>query len=84
MTFTRSLQSLSNVIKQEDGSFPYCANLELRENLSTGKTVGIDLGVKDVIVLSDGRKLNPDKQAQQKNEKRIKRCQKSTFQKTKR
>lgn len=49
----------------------------------TGKTVGIDLGVKDVIVLSDGRKLNPDKQAQQKNEKRIKRCQKALSRKQK-
>lgn len=51
--------------------------------LITGKTVGIDLGVKDVIVLSDGRKLNPDKQAQQKNEKRIKRCQKALSRKQK-
>lgn len=49
----------------------------------TGKTVGIDLGVKDVIVLSDGRKLNPKAKNKVKNEKRIKRCQRELSRKQK-
>ena len=49
----------------------------------TGKTVGIDLGVKDAVVLSDGKKLNPDKRVQRKNEERIKRCQKELSRKQK-
>ena len=49
----------------------------------TSKTVGIDLGVKDAVVLSDGKKLNPDKRVQRKNEERIKRCQKELSRKQK-
>ena len=56
---------------------------EVESKPITGKTVGIDLGVKDAVVLSDGRKLNPDKKAQKKNEERIKRCQKSLVRKQK-
>ena len=49
----------------------------VEEKTVTGKTVGIDLGVKDTIVLSDGKKLNPNRKAQHKNEERIKRRQKA-------
>lgn len=35
---------------------------EIEQRQVTGKTVGVDLGVKDVIVLSTGEKLNPDDQ----------------------
>lgn len=55
----------------------------VEEKPITGKTVGIDLGVKDAVVLSDGEKLNPDRRAQRKNEERIKRCQKELSRKQK-
>lgn len=35
---------------------------EIEQRQVTGKTVGVDLGVKDVIVLSTGEKLNPNDQ----------------------
>ena len=55
----------------------------VEEKPITGKTVGIDLGVKDAVVLSDKKKLNPDRRAQKKNEERIKRGQKALARKQK-
>ena len=55
----------------------------VEEKPITGKTVGIDLGVKDTVVLSDGRKLNSNRKVQKKNEERIKRCQKELSRKQK-
>lgn len=55
----------------------------VEEKPITGKTIGIDLGVKDAVVLSDGKKLNPDRRAQKKNEERIKRGQKALARKQK-
>ena len=56
---------------------------EVEEKPITGKTVGIDLGVKDAVVLSNGTKLTPDKRVQRKNEERIKRGQKELSRKQK-
>ena len=81
------LQSVSTITVKRDKAGRWFVSLLCESRVEgkpiTGKTVGIDVGVKDVIVLSDGRKLNPDKRAQKKNEERIKRRQRELSRKQK-
>ena len=81
------LQSVSTITVKCDKAGRWFISLLCESQVSqkpvTGKTIGIDLGVKDTVVLSDGRKLNPDKQAQKKNEERIKRRQRELSRKQK-
>lgn len=81
------LQSVSTITVKSDKVGRWFISLLCESQVSqkpvTGKTIGIDLGVKDTIVLSDGRKLNPDKQTQKKNEERIKRRQRELSRKQK-
>lgn len=81
------LQSVSTITVKRDKAGRWFVSLLCESQVSqkqvTGKTIGIDLGVKDTIVLSDGRKLNPDKRTQEKNEERIKRYQRELSRKQK-
>lgn len=44
---------------------------EVEQRAVTGKTVGIDLGIKDALVLSTGEKINPDDQFEVKKKRNI-------------
>lgn len=44
---------------------------EVEQRAVTGKTVGIDLGVKDALVLSTGEKINPDDKFEVKKKRNI-------------
>lgn len=81
------LPSVSTVTVKRDKAGRWFVSLlcesQVESKPITGKTVGIDLGVKDVVVLSDGRKLNPNKKATKKNEERIKRCHRELSRKQK-
>lgn len=57
---------------------------EIEQRAVTGKTVGVDLGVKDALVLSTGEKINPDDQFEVgKKRKTIKRRQRQLSRKAK-
>lgn len=82
-----NLDSVSTITVKRDKAGRWFISLLCESKVTskpiTGKTVGIDLGVKDAVVLSDDRKLNPYKRAQKKNEERIKRCQRTLSRKQK-
>lgn len=57
---------------------------EVEQRPMTGKTVGVDLGVKDALVLSTGEKINPDDQFEVKKKRNtIKRRQRQLSRKAK-
>lgn len=59
-----------------------CCDYELEQMEKTGAVVGLDLGIKDAVITSDGQKFE-NKKFLKRGEKRIKRLQKSVSRKRK-
>ncbi len=59
-----------------------CADVEIPELPKTGAVVGVDLGIKDLAITSDGKKYANNKYTY-KAEKRLRRLQRSLSRKTK-
>ena len=82
------LGSVSTITVKKDkaGRWFVCLLTEsqVKSKPVTGKTIGIDLGVKDAVVLSNGKRFNPSDQFDvKKHEERIKRRQKALAKKKK-
>lgn len=90
ITFSRSFprDTCKTIVINRDSAHRWFVSFscedEIEQRQVTSKTVGVDLGVKDVIVLSTGKKLNPDDQFEVKKKlNTIKRRQRQLSRKAK-
>lgn len=85
--FSRKVEGeiVNATISQEPSGKYYvsicCEDVEIKQYASTGKTVGIDLGVKDLIITSYGDKYI-NKKFLRKSERRLKHLQRNLSRKT--
>lgn len=82
--FTGTIKS-STVSKNPDGNWHISILVETQQQLKpmTGQEVGIDLGLKDLAILSTGVKFNHPEQMLSKAKKALKRAQRILARKTK-
>lgn len=83
-----NLDAVSTITVKRDRAGRWFVSLltesQVEQRPITGKTVGVDLGVKDAVVLSDGKRLNPsDGFNVKKHKDRIERRQKALSKKQK-
>lgn len=90
VAFSRSfpLDTCKTIVISRDSAHRWFVSFtcedEIEQRQVTGKTVGVDLGVKDVLVLSTGEKINPDDQFEVKKKlNTIKRRQRQLSRKAK-
>lgn len=83
---TSTIKKIRNLTIKRSNSGKYfcsiCCDCEVTEHVHTGNCIGIDLGIKDLVICSDGTKYNNPKH-QYKAEKRLKKLQKDFSKKKK-
>ena len=76
---------LNATISQESNGHYYCSicctDIEITQYLKTGKNIGVDLGIVDFAILSDGSKIE-NQRFYEKSERKLAKLQKSLSRKT--
>lgn len=76
---------LNATISQEPNGHYYCSicctDIEITQYLKTGKNIGVDLGIVDFAILSDGSKIE-NQRFYEKSERKLSKLQKSLSRKT--
>lgn len=82
--FSGELRSVT-ISKNTDGTYwiSFLVREEFTPKQRTGKAVGIDLGIKDLLILSNGIKFNHPKQQLERTNRAIKKTQKHLSKKAK-